>query len=788
MTAATLTVYPGLNSAGTSLTVYAEDEVTLIPASGAIVPYAEYYTTLLANGRLRTDDPLALSGDPITIPAVTRVSAGLSPLVTTGLSSRPALVDGEQVATSGYADEADGGGATFVARLGVSAGNNPYTRINASNCQWEMIADNAYRPEMFGAVGDGDFTAKTGTDDTAALHACFDYAQADNKRVRLLAVFAGRDIVLRPGVVIEGDGRFTGFLGLSGYIYVIGYGYGTVGTSDVDQNERGFTLRNLRVMGRVEDNNPLAYDEHVHNIFLSAVTDVLVEDVWSDDSRADGIYLGSGSLGGEFAVERHNKNVTLIRFSADGGGFPIPEGEEVAPVGGDNRNGISVIDCENLRIDDFLCTNHTRPNMPGGLDMEPDHTYNVVRNVAIRRPVFKNVGGNVGTVSGVFRYENSEMVEPVNSITVEDADIQGCRHGVVFLTPSTSVPHNISISRTRAKEGEGIPLGLYGVNTVVVDGGKFSEWDNSAIIGYTDAVNAPVNVTFRNLAFHRCGRVAAIGASIFYAEGVSFDRVTFDDCGASDATGGDAIKLHSGGGAVASSRIRMRHVRVIPGTRTTAAINQHAAHVTDAFSNEVETCDWGGVPSVFAACKSDDETKVGSYSTASPPDSFPAGWSTTAVNNSVTTDAGAPDAFKQGVLVTYRARVDTGYRKFTFQEYYPAENTVRTRVARYFRHADSASNTWLPWSIEGAQVEVSSTVDPTSIATGASYTSAAVSYPGAEFGDFIEASCERDLQGLSLTAYVSAADAVKFVLSNGTGGPVDLVSSTFYLKARKRAA
>lgn len=78
MTASTITVYPGLNSAGASLTVYAEDLATLIPASGAVVPYTAYYTSLLANGRLMTSDPLSGSGDAITVQPVTRVAGALA--------------------------------------------------------------------------------------------------------------------------------------------------------------------------------------------------------------------------------------------------------------------------------------------------------------------------------------------------------------------------------------------------------------------------------------------------------------------------------------------------------------------------------------------------------------------------------------------------------------------------------------------------------------------------------------------------------------------------------------
>lgn len=67
--------------------------------------------------------------------------------------------------------------------------------------------------------------------------------------------------------------------------------------------------------------------------------------------------------------------------------------------------------------------------------------------------------------------------------------------------------------------------------------------------------------------------------------------------------------------------------------------------------------------------------------------------------------------------------------------------------------------------------------NPTSIASGAQ-TSTTVAAIGAVVGDAVEAGFSNDLQGLVLTAYVSAANTVTAVLANLTGGAVDLGSGT----------
>jgi hypothetical protein len=71
----------------------------------------------------------------------------------------------------------------------------------------------------------------------------------------------------------------------------------------------------------------------------------------------------------------------------------------------------------------------------------------------------------------------------------------------------------------------------------------------------------------------------------------------------------------------------------------------------------------------------------------------------------------------------------------------------------------------------------SDTWDPASVADGDQATTT-ITVTGAVLGNFVIASFSLDLQGLQLTAYVSAADTVTVVLSNNTGGAVNLSSGT----------
>lgn len=81
----------------------------------------------------------------------------------------------------------------------------------------------------------------------------------------------------------------------------------------------------------------------------------------------------------------------------------------------------------------------------------------------------------------------------------------------------------------------------------------------------------------------------------------------------------------------------------------------------------------------------------------------------------------------------------------------------------------------------GNALSGSATYDPGSLADGAGVTTT-VTVTGAALGDFAVASFSLDLQGITMTAYVSAADTVSVRFQNETTGAIDLASGT--LRAR----
>ena len=78
----------------------------------------------------------------------------------------------------------------------------------------------------------------------------------------------------------------------------------------------------------------------------------------------------------------------------------------------------------------------------------------------------------------------------------------------------------------------------------------------------------------------------------------------------------------------------------------------------------------------------------------------------------------------------------------------------------------------------------SATYDPPSLVDGAGATTT-VTVTGAALGDFAEASFSNDLQGITVTAWVSAPNTVGVRFQNETGGTIDLASGTLQVRVRK---
>lgn len=104
-----------------------------------------------------------------------------------------------------------------------------------------------------------------------------------------------------------------------------------------------------------------------------------------------------------------------------------------------------------------------------------------------------------------------------------------------------------------------------------------------------------------------------------------------------------------------------------------------------------------------------------------------------------------------------------------------------TNGVAWLKESGTGNTGWLRLS---AYLEGSATYDPPSLVDGAGATTT-VTVTGAALGDYAQASFSLDLQGITLSAYVSSANTVSVRFQNESGGTIDLASGTLLAKAEK---
>lgn len=218
-----------------------------------------------------------------------------------------------------------------------------------------------------GLVGDGE------TDNTAAFQQFYSRNPAGFIELDLGAgVFLTNTVTVTSNRRIIGAGRTETIIrrGPAGGNYLLS----CVAASALARSN----IHNLTFTDVGFEGNGLGFAAHNHLLNLNGVTDLLIDACGFSGWNGDGLYLGSSNTAG---VERHNRGVRVT--------------DCVFVGSNDERNGVSVIDGDVVRIDGCTFDSVSRSGMPGAVDIEPNtgNTWAVVRDVVIEGCTFTDTGG-----------------------------------------------------------------------------------------------------------------------------------------------------------------------------------------------------------------------------------------------------------------------------------------------------------------------------------------------------------------------------------------------------------
>lgn len=317
------------------------------------------------------------------------------------------------------------------------------------------------------------------------------------------------------------------------------------GSADPSRNARGIAFRDLTIEDEVVRRG---FAEYHYIVMLNGVTGARFERVGFRGFRGDALHLGSGTTLGH---ERHNVDVRVADCVFDG-------------VNANNRNAISVIDCDGIVIERCRFLNCSRwgdgtlnqgdpfnprtgVGAPGPIDFEPnDHGFPVIRNVVIHDNLFRGGGGfavnmllppndRVRTAQRDFKIVGNVVENRYGGFScfgyAGDTALQG------------RTPYDVTVEGNTIR-GCRSPFILNGMLGVRLSRNRFLECSGHSEIGYT-AANADVRLQANH--FERCGLTPS-GYALWVrtCDRLSLERNEFIDCGLADRRFGVAIAFVAG--------------------------------------------------------------------------------------------------------------------------------------------------------------------------------------------------------------------------------------------------
>lgn len=240
-----------------------------------------------------------------------------------------------------------------------------------------------------------------------------------------------------------------------------------------DQTVRNVKIKNITFRA---ENNGKDFNQLLHTIRVMGVNGLTITDCYFDDFYGDAICLHSYGDMPSTGERTRNSNVLIKNNYIKGG------------LHHSTRNGVSVVNGVNVRIENNIIEETSRKDMPGAIDVEANSNAFSIDNILIKGNTIRNCGGTAGGIC-----INSKGLEaPASNIQILDNHISNCSYGLAFVVQTEGVTKNYTVSGN-VVEGDTTPL-------IFVGNGKSSNWTfkNNVFKKWT-AVRIPGNINVEGL-------------------------------------------------------------------------------------------------------------------------------------------------------------------------------------------------------------------------------------------------------------------------------------------------
>lgn len=400
--------------------------------------------------------------------------------------------------------------------------------MTLTKATYSMISGAAFNVRDYGAVGDGV------ANDKAAIQAAINAAQ----------LAGGGEIYFPLGTyLIDGAGTPLDGLVITGSnITLRGSGKASVlKQSNTNQimvavDGRAAKVENLTVENLYFDGPTARHvmtsgtdtKQFVHLLAMVNVNNVTINNnvfyaFQGDGCEIDQAFVWEGPP--PYAQARHNSNVFITNNVFDG-------------FDNNNRNGISVIDGDNIVIVGNSFNNIAKQYMPGSVDIEPNsYPYYILRNITVSNNTFQNCQGQNGHLGYYIPNNSWPISSPPHNFVFSNNTFTGEGTGI-FGAGDHTIAIGVTVSGN-SYSGLSAPV-LFGYKRtngtfdgLVITGNSF-DWSNGStpIVGFkwVDGPNTYED-TVKNLIFSnnyikgRANAGTTIGGSVIGAvvQGNTFD-------------------------------------------------------------------------------------------------------------------------------------------------------------------------------------------------------------------------------------------------------------------------
>lgn len=296
-------------------------------------------------------------------------------------------------------------------------------------------------------------------DCTGGIQAAIDKAEG---RVFVPAgVYPVKQLNLKSNVELYGEGAASELRAYDGTLaseFMLATYVRDGGTPHVADNMRNIHLHDLKLNGRVAE---FGYQQYFYLLAVNATSDLTVERVTFHGFRGDGMYVGSGTLR---STERHNQRIAVRDCVFDG-------------AVKDNRNGLSVIDCDQLTVENCTFRNIGNAKLShsvGGIDFEPDHNWSVYRDVTIAHCRFIDI--DTVNTAGITFFNGHQAGDNIHDWTVSDCQFTNCYWGIDTATKAktaTGIADNLSVLNCHFLNSVRVDIAVNGLSGTQISGCTF---------------------------------------------------------------------------------------------------------------------------------------------------------------------------------------------------------------------------------------------------------------------------------------------------------------------------